>query len=943
MHRLWMRVRRIAESTGMDRNDPGDPSAKIVPIDELTRRRAAARGQGRRVVMCHGCFDIVHPGHIRHLRQARSMGDLLLVSITGDRHIGKGAGRPLIPQELRAENLAALDLVDWVHIDDHPTALELLRSVEPDIYIKGREYEANSDPRFRAERETVEAGGGRVVFSSGDVVFSSTALIGTLEHAADPFHARLTGLLGEQELSEARLDALVGSFRGKRVTVVGEPIIDSYVLCDRPDVAGESPIMTLRPLETRRFDGGAAIIARHAASMGAAATLVTALPDTAKSDELVGRLRAEGVEVLWLPVSGRLPEKQRFTVGGQKVVKIDNFSPFVLDAGQRDALVGLVAAAGSADAAIIADFGLGLLTRATIHAVRDELRKRCGFIAGDVSGRRGDLMAMRGLDLVTPGEHELRAAMHLHDDALPAVASRLLAGGRFAAAGRRRAGCGRTRPNRPSHRDNGPGGRDRLRAHGRDRRTRRGLRHPAQGAPCPLACPRRDRPARLRRCAADHRGPHVGLRWLDAGRDVPRIRCCRDPGPPLRQPARVGHGPPPGDSASAPRESGLRTGRRDRVAALGTRRPQARVMIAYVLPTRDRAERLDATLDRLDAIGGYEAIGGARVIIADNASAEPFRPAAPHRLPITVLRMASNLGAAARNECARAADGCDWLVMLDDDSFPLDVAVLPALRAAPRDVAAIKADITLPDGSRERGGLPEVPVGCGVAIRRKVFLDLGGYDPAFDYYAEEYDLAAKMIAAGHRVAFEPSFCVRHDKVAANRDFGRILSRLVRNNGWVIQRYAPDADLEPFMRSMLDRYRAIAAKENVLASYESAADELSRTLGDQARRPLTDQQWGRFIGLSSARESFAGLRGTAAIIEPGKHADVVAAAARQAGLDLIRAWERADHLLIGTLSPGPMLDAVQRLGRDPRVRAPWRAAERFRPAARPQRAPLKEAV
>ncbi|MEO1583288.1 MAG: PfkB family carbohydrate kinase [Planctomycetota bacterium] len=401
---------------------------KIVDRAGLLAARSRARERGETVVLCHGCFDIVHPGHVRHLRQAREMGGVLVVSITGDAHISKGSGRPLIPQELRAENLAALDIVDHVHIDPSPTALGLLTELEPDVYIKGREYESNGDPRFRAEREAVEAAGGRVVFSSGDVIFSSSALIGSLEQAVDPSHARLSQLLADPALSAEAAAARIERFRGRRVTIVGDAIIDTYVLCDRPDVAGESPMLTLRPLETRRYDGGAAIIARHAAAMGASPTLVTALPDTPESDELVGRLRADGVEVLTLPVGGMLPEKQRFVVGTQKVVKVDLVRPLVLDAGQRDALVGLVAAAPRPDAAIIADFGLGVLTTRSIETLARELRKRGAFLAGDISGRRGDLLAMRGLDLVTPSESELRESMRLPDEALPAVISRFARG-----------------------------------------------------------------------------------------------------------------------------------------------------------------------------------------------------------------------------------------------------------------------------------------------------------------------------------------------------------------------------------------------------------------------------------------------------------------------------------------------------------------------------------
>ncbi len=151
-----------------------DTRTKILSPGEAEPVVRAAQRDGRTVVLCHGCFDIVHPGHVRHLQHAARLGDCLVVSITGDSMMNKGAGRPLIPQELRAENLAALDCVDWVVVHQAPTAVDLLRALRPDVYVKGREYEVSSDPQFQAEKDVVEGYGGRLVFTSGDVVFSSS-------------------------------------------------------------------------------------------------------------------------------------------------------------------------------------------------------------------------------------------------------------------------------------------------------------------------------------------------------------------------------------------------------------------------------------------------------------------------------------------------------------------------------------------------------------------------------------------------------------------------------------------------------------------------------------------------------------------------------------------------------------------------------------------------
>jgi rfaE bifunctional protein nucleotidyltransferase chain/domain len=338
---------------------------KIATPAEAESMVRAAQRSGRTVVLCHGCFDIVHPGHIRHLQHAARLGDVLVVSITGDSMVDKGTGRPLIPQELRAESLAALDCVGLVVISQEPTAVDLLHKLRPDVYVKGREYEGNRDPRFRAEREAVERYGGRVVFTSGDVVFSSSALIAALETAANPFQTRLGQLLGDEQLRPESIERVIKSFHNLPVLVVGETIIDTYVMCDRPDVASEGPVMTLRPLEYRRFDGGAAIIARHLGAMGARPTLLTALPRTTAAEALRQRLALEGIETVWVDVDRPPIEKQRFLVGTSKVMKLDLGEPVTLDAAGRRRLIDLAAeVAGRCGAAIIADYGLGLLTSA---------------------------------------------------------------------------------------------------------------------------------------------------------------------------------------------------------------------------------------------------------------------------------------------------------------------------------------------------------------------------------------------------------------------------------------------------------------------------------------------------------------------------------------------------------------------------------------------------
>lgn len=401
--------------------------SKILSLPDLIERRRGARAMGLNVVQCHGCFDIVHPGHIRHLRQAKSHGDILLVSITGDSSYAKRDGAPLIPEHLRAENLAELDCVDWVYIEQHPTAEGLLKAVEPDVYIKGREYEQNNDPRFRAERDAVEHGGGRVVFSSGDVIFSSTALISSLERSVDPYHARLSQLLRDPRLEGTELNSLISSIRGKRILVIGETIEDEYIHCDQPDVASESPVMTLRPLQSRSYDGGAAVVARHAAALGAKPILLTGLPDSPQAEAFRRRMEAEGVTVEAIDTDVPIAKKQRFLVGPQKVMKLNMLEPIVLDATRQQRLVARAAElAVGCDACVICDFGNGLLSPGVVEQLCAGVRPHVRTLSGDISGRRGALQSFRGADLLCPSEREAREALRCFDESLPAVAWRLM-------------------------------------------------------------------------------------------------------------------------------------------------------------------------------------------------------------------------------------------------------------------------------------------------------------------------------------------------------------------------------------------------------------------------------------------------------------------------------------------------------------------------------------
>ncbi len=151
---------------------------KVVELRELEKILQELKSKGEKIVHCHGCFDLMHPGHIKYFQAAKDMGDVLVVTVTPDVFVDKGPDRPVFKQGLRADSIAALECVNYVAINKWPTAEETLRRLRPDIYVKGQEFEKLEDKtgKIQKEFEVIKEIGAELRFTHG-IVFSSTVLL----------------------------------------------------------------------------------------------------------------------------------------------------------------------------------------------------------------------------------------------------------------------------------------------------------------------------------------------------------------------------------------------------------------------------------------------------------------------------------------------------------------------------------------------------------------------------------------------------------------------------------------------------------------------------------------------------------------------------------------------------------------------------------------------
>jgi rfaE bifunctional protein kinase chain/domain len=401
-----------------------DYNGKIKTLQQL-KEAIGPRPRVRKVIMCHGTFDIVHPGHLRHLTYAKGKADVLIASVTADEHILKANFRPYVPQELRAANLAALEVVDYVIVDPNPTPIENMRVLQPDFFAKGYEYFSNGvPPRTREEMDTLAEYGGEMVFTPGDIVYSSSALIDS-----QPPNLGIEKLLALMESEEFDFDDLrtaLNRLEGIRVHVVGDTIVDSYSYCSVLGATAKSPTFSVRHDVTERFTGGAAVVAKHMKTAGADVTFSTVLGNDDLGRDVVTDLESSGVKCLPFVDNTRpTTHKERFVADGYKLLQVDRVDNRTISERALDFLRKALLGTRS-DLVVFSDFRHGMFNRQTIGELKAAIPSGALTAAdSQVSNRWGNILDFTDFDLLTPNEREARFALGDQDSVVRPLASEL--------------------------------------------------------------------------------------------------------------------------------------------------------------------------------------------------------------------------------------------------------------------------------------------------------------------------------------------------------------------------------------------------------------------------------------------------------------------------------------------------------------------------------------
>ncbi|MFH1148487.1 MAG: PfkB family carbohydrate kinase [Pseudomonadota bacterium] len=393
----------------------GSPkNGKIKSLEDLAGILKQHRSEHKKIVHCHGVFDLLHIGHIRYFEQARTMGDVLVVTVTPDRFVDKGLHRPAFPESLRAEAVASLSCVDYVAINEWPTAEETLRILQPDVYVKGSEFK-NGDSdltgKIAKEESVIREIGSTLAFTE-DIVFSSSNLINRfLSSFPDEVEKYLSLFRKRYRLNEI-LDIL-DRMNSLNVLVVGDTILDDYQYCQAIGKSSKDPCLAMKYESHDLFAGGVLAVANHVANYAERVSLVTTIGEKDSYEDFIRSQLHPNVSVHFVVKPGAPTLIKRRFIDGYSTNKL--FEVYVMDDSglppdaDRRLCRHIRKELPKYDLALAADFGHGAISQRMVQTLSD----KAAFLAVNTqanAGNRGFHTITRypRADYVCIADHEIR-------------------------------------------------------------------------------------------------------------------------------------------------------------------------------------------------------------------------------------------------------------------------------------------------------------------------------------------------------------------------------------------------------------------------------------------------------------------------------------------------------------------------------------------------------
>ena len=348
---------------------------KIIEIVKLSIILNKKKLEGKKVVLCHGVFDLLHIGHIKHFEEARKQGDVLIVSLTPDKFVNKGPSRPHFTESLRAEAISAIKCVDYVVINNSHSATSIIKKIKPSIYCKGPDYKnvkKDITGEINKEIKCILENGGKIYFTKGQT-FSSSNLINNYLDGIDKKTKNIFKTIKRKNTNTDDIKKIFQNIKKIKVLVIGEVIIDKYTFCEALGKSGKEPVLVLKDKQSEEYLGGAAAIARHVSSFTDNTHLFSMIGEKEEYLKKIKKDLPKNVKFSYIKKKNSPTIlKTRFLdyISNNKIFGVDQINDNLLDDNQNKLLINrLSKIIPKYDLVITSDYGHGFLSHSTAKLI----------------------------------------------------------------------------------------------------------------------------------------------------------------------------------------------------------------------------------------------------------------------------------------------------------------------------------------------------------------------------------------------------------------------------------------------------------------------------------------------------------------------------------------------------------------------------------------------
>jgi rfaE bifunctional protein kinase chain/domain/rfaE bifunctional protein nucleotidyltransferase chain/domain len=396
-------------------SDKIDLSKGVKTFSELEDTLRFHKESGEKIVLCHGVFDLLHVGHIRHMKKAKAQGDILVVTVTPDCYVNKGPNRPAFGELLRAEAISSLEFVDYVAINQWANAVETIKILQPDVYSKGKDYidpDQDKTGGIILEKKAVESVGGKIIYTE-ELTFSSSTLI---NRHFPIYTSEMNAFIKDfsKEYSYQDIEGYFEALKPLKVLLVGDAIIDDYHFCRTMGKPGKDPILAACYERNETFVGGVLAVANHVAKFSQNVDLVTFLGSETSYENFIREELHRKVKPHFLKMlKGKTTIVKRRFLENYPLQKL--FEIYMMDNDEgspedSDRLCEtLDRIVQDYDVVIVTDYGHGMMSSEAV----DLLAKKANFLAVNTQVNAGNqafntISKYPRADFVSISENEIR-------------------------------------------------------------------------------------------------------------------------------------------------------------------------------------------------------------------------------------------------------------------------------------------------------------------------------------------------------------------------------------------------------------------------------------------------------------------------------------------------------------------------------------------------------